>query len=154
MTPLAITSVAYHEAGHAVIALALDLDLRGVSVIQQSHSSGQTKLAKKLGAYAPWRLAIYIHAGPEAQRHFTGREPDAAQVATDMHTVTELLDLTRKASGPSVQDLTARYRAMAYAMIISHEGWIRAVAAALMQRKALSGDEVLGLQPGLAEMRR
>ena len=153
-SPLAITSTAYHEAGHGVVALALDLDLRGVHIIGQSRSAGQTTLAKKLSAYAPWRLAVYVLAGPEAQHYFTGRVPLAAQVASDMYTVSELLDLTRKETGPSVDALTARYRAMALAHVIAHEKWIASVAAALMQSKALSGDEVLALQPGLAEVRR
>lgn len=154
MTPLAISPVAYHESGHGVVALALDLDLRGVSVVKQTHSDGQARLVKTLGAYAPWRVAIYVLAGGESEHYCTGVVPPAARVANDMYQVSALLDVTRKASAPPVEALVDRYRSQARAYVILNEAWIRAVAAALMQRKALSGDEVLDLQPGLAELRR
>jgi hypothetical protein len=73
---------AYHEAGHAVVALALGRTIHKVSVLPNRERLGEVRFAK--GAAKPtddWieREILIALAGPVAEARFTGTfAPDAA----------------------------------------------------------------------------
>src|SRR5688572_170748 len=82
MMPLAIESrepaatpfdirVAYHEAGHGVAALALDVPFRFIAVQPTPTSSGRLQFTRSLGDVDMEKLVLIKLAGTAAEEYFS-----------------------------------------------------------------------------------
>jgi hypothetical protein len=139
--------VAFHEAGHAVIAEKIGLPCGPVSIIRTSKTIGNHRLAVPFGECETWRLVTWMFAGPEAEMKFTGRSYAHAEL--DYATAFDLVDCTRRDTDPPTDALLDRYKTMAAAETVVHWAWISRVAVALLSKTIpiLTADEVRALRP-------
>jgi ATP-dependent Zn protease len=145
--------LAYHEAGHAVVALLVSVPMDDVSIEGTGESLGRVMRAAQgdrhvssgqLHALVERDIEI-LHAGacsldrrfgPGAQKVF-----GAGNDYSEMRRLVALLDLD---STQAEDALIERARNRTDDMLAHLEHWaaVDAVAAALLERGALSGDEV------------
>jgi ATP-dependent Zn protease len=158
-------ATAYHEAGHAAIGCVLGRKLKRVTIIPDGKGVvGSTEFAngypetfartfnqsKAKRQYVEDRVAGELAGSLAQSRKVPGRDRDAG----DEHDDYQARELSRELVGetPSETDrlreqCLANGRARAKALLEQHWPWVEAVATALIQRKELSGDEVLALRP-------
>lgn len=153
----ALETIAYHEAGHAVIARVLGLTCGQVSIITDDDdgSAGHAIIADPWKTASDWEnrerfrdarqafrgTIIARMAGAEAEREFFGqcRVGDGE----DQYEIALLMD-TRWAEIPADDwnQYEARLRAQTRRLVRRHRHTIEHVAKALQERGTLEGDEV------------
>jgi len=137
---------AYHESGHGVTAVVLDLPLDFVSIVPTSSSGGRCRLAVPLGQLDVLRVCIWTLGGPEAEKVFL-RQPRArlASASADYAFVRDLLTATKR-DADNLNVLAARYEVLAAAKVAQHQQWIGRVAGALLRHRRLHHEDVLALR--------
>lgn len=153
-------AVAYHEAGHAVVAMLQGMPLRSISVERTDDSGGETDLqeigmpVEELGEIVedgrrPTALEVVIleqHmrmslAGEIAQFHFAPESVHAFHASFDM----KFLGFLQLIAG-SKAEVDAWFgllRIQTESLINRHWKMIEAIATALLDRERLTGDEAL-----------
>jgi ATP-dependent Zn protease len=157
LTPAQAAATAYHEAGHAVAALCLHLPIKHVTIVPENDTHGHIqirppfrrsdnpefdrsdRLRLKLETYA-----IFCLAGLEAQRKFRPSSARSYHWHQDYVHVLDYLDSFAE-DNDEVQVWLRLLRIRARNLIATHWALVEALAAALMERKRLSGDEVRGV---------
>ena len=154
------TLLAYHEAGHAVTAVALGIALEGVSIISDEESEGR---ASSSAAYADWlanlefddslepeeRTATYraaavsIYAGALSEELLTGKSVafGDAKYEGDTNSLSDIL--LRLCDDPTcLERLDSELMTETRALLTRHWSAVEGVAAALLEREELTGEEV------------
>lgn len=133
--PAADDVIAIHEAGHAIMAVALGLSLARVQVGDDPRyildDSGCPKSFRRLD-----RVRVLMGGG-EAERVVFGRDPFGT--GSDDQQIAELL---------GADDNEVALRAEVARFLDLNRGTLRYVAARLARRGALTGDEVEALVRG------
>ncbi|MBD2747305.1 AAA family ATPase [Microvirga sp. BT688] len=167
--------VALHEAAHAVLALRLGLEVAHVTIQASGVAEGHTRIASR--NFMPGRAlleaqAVATLAGRAADQTLGAQGANAGAVA-DLQEATKLIagihaslglgsTLTHRIAFDEagtllrfdaklamiVEDELQRLLALAVTLVRTHESAIRAVAAALMSRRTLGGDEVTQILEG------
>lgn len=143
---------AYHEAGHFIVAHALGMKPRRVTIARRGESLGRVHCAPGYatdGSSAEGddeRMehdAIYSLAGYLAEKRFS----ESADVEMARHDLEHAGELAERLSG-SAAEVERRYNAlMARAAEAVEKNWpqIEKVAGALLERRTLSRKDVLAL---------
>ena len=137
-------AIAYHEAGHAVIAVLLGLYLDRTAMIMRN--AGGTTRGYSIIGYPPTPIGVRkqaqsLLAGPLAEEHHRDATPGLWCTDLDRQLTLELAPLYRQRRGEmfkwyyELQAQTAQFLA-------GHWGLVRAVAIALLERGTLTGDRV------------
>lgn len=139
---------AHHEAGHAVAAIVLGVPVRHATIIPdepdaQGRTLGHVRF-RSGDADLPslgHRLLIVTLAGPAAQRRFAPRSPIRANAVCDFHHAR--LDSETCSSSPAAARSLHRWAQHEARALVARE-WlvVEHVAAALIERRTLSGDEI------------
>jgi hypothetical protein len=124
---------AYHEAGHCVAALRFALPL--LEVVIHPDGTGCTKYARRLGVGEVERWAVSAFAGIEAEVDRFGNAP----IEEDQHAIARALAALGLDWGEPRLD---GFRERARALVREERRAIGTVAAALLRRRHMSGDEV------------
>ena len=141
MQPAHDELTAYHEAGHAVIALALDRPVHRVSVLPNQQRAGQCEFGK--GVFRPSedsleREILIALAGLAAEARHTGTYA-MAEADRDLRSVRRLV-LERKSerAAPRYEE---RMLAKVEAMLADDGIWhaVESIAAELMKHGVISG---------------
>lgn len=147
--------VAIHEAGHAVVGLALGLPVRRVSIIAEGESAGRTSGVKRPGwvtneleVGSPWRQPRIVHwvlneittllAGGLAGKRFTGRfdsQGSRGDRQQEIDLALRLLDEDERQAGALLKWLRLR----SGRLVDRHWAAINAVADGLVAQRSLSG---------------
>jgi len=145
----ALKATAYHEAGHAVAALRLNVSVRSVSIVPTKGSLGRMAHYRKTG-FSPdiditslrakgvlERDAIVTLAGPAAEKRYTGRY-NGHGAGSDIDRVLNLLSY----ACPDEKVLRAYFhylRESAAAMMRSEHVWaqVAAVARELLKQETI-----------------
>lgn len=147
--------VAIHEAGHAVVGLALGLPVRRVSIIADGESAGRTSGVKRpvwvkneLEVGSPWRQPRIVHwvlneittlqAGGLAGKRFTGRfdgQGSRGDRRQEIDLALRLLDDDERQAGALLKWLQLR----SARLVDRHWAAINAVADGLVAQRSLSG---------------
>jgi ATP-dependent Zn protease len=139
MEPPCDTATAYHEAGHAVAALALGRPVQGVSVLPHREHLGICQFRK--GTFRPsedWleREALIALAGLAAEARHTGNYAwDMA--ARDLRYVRGLA--VQRAGERQAERLERRLLAKTEHLLGHHWGAVERIAAELLQQGSISG---------------
>jgi hypothetical protein len=141
MEPACDEATAYHEAGHAVMALALGRPVHRVSVLADRERLGQCEYRK--GVFRPsedWleREALIALGGVAAEALHTG---DYAWDAADRD-LRYVRDLAEQRAGPrQAERLERRLLAKAEHLLAKDGHWraVELIAAELLRRGAISG---------------
>jgi Peptidase family M41 len=133
---------AYHEAGHAVAAVTLGLDLEVASIVPDGDRLGHVIVtvdeARDLDYYV--RRATMTWCGPLAgERHFGARVEDLGD--DDRDQVAAYGDLVALGSGEA-GDFAQWTRSRAMNLLAVHFDAIADVALALLEHDVLTGDEI------------
>jgi len=154
LTPAQRRATAYHEAGHAVIGEALGVHMKTTSIVPGEGFDGQVRFRRVLRAsdldgsgngdrtrLRIERQIMVSYAGEAAQRRHRPRSVRPHHYQSDYQIIADLLR-SLWAPGPSA-DAFAKWLALRTAeMVALHWPQIKRVAAALMERGSLSGEEV------------
>jgi ATP-dependent Zn protease len=149
--------LAYHEAGHAVVGIALGLAVKHVEIGREGTSLGRCLAPTPLGYHAASRreqrsiardeiLATY--AGLAAERLIDPDAPDYHgadddEYAFDLSRQFEVMPRRCSYVGDDAHDAyLARLRREAGRLVLRHRSAIAALAETLLQRKRLEGPEV------------
>jgi len=124
---------AYHEAGHCIAALRFALPL--LEVVIHPDGTGCTKYARRLGVGEVERWAVSAFAGIEAEVDRFGNAP----IEEDQHAIARALAALGLDWGEPRLD---GFRERARALVREERRAIGTVAAALLRRRHMSGDEV------------
>ncbi|MGY4465581.1 hypothetical protein ACVWWK_001263 [Bradyrhizobium sp. LB9.1b] len=122
----ALRSVAYHEAGHAVVALALGLRVARVEIFQGDYSGG-TDTAHVDHLPLDHRIAICV-AGMAAEKMFDAPSSHDLAHIGDHGRVVELLNGIDEAAGDELRD---RGHQRAWDLLKAHAGDVENIAAEL-----------------------
>lgn len=141
MLPTPDEATAYHEAGHAVAALALGRPVHKVSIRPDRDRLGWCEFRK--GAFRPtedWleREALIALAGLAAEARHTG-EYAMTEAGRDLRYVRKLA--LQRASERSVERLERRLLAKAEHLLADDANWraVEAIAAELVKHTQISG---------------
>ncbi len=147
-------TIAYHEAGHAVMAIIVGRPIQKVTISAANISTGGVRLGAckiRKGRSKPSKdwledEALILFAGMVAESHFTGQycEIGAGQ---DLRNVRSLLSQTRAASQKQLQKLERKLLDKTE-YLLSEERISKAiqlVANELMEKTTISGRAVLHL---------
>jgi hypothetical protein len=153
---IAIEAVAYHEAGHAVLAWRRFVRLKGITIIPGKDFQGQCRHAKVLLGRSPeiedspraqirkQTNAMIALAGPIAQKLYKPRSFRHYHASSDNGIVA---DLALNHNGSSIKAAEAWIRWLDVCVRdIVRGNWplVTALATELVRRKTLRGDEVEG----------
>jgi hypothetical protein len=128
---------AYHEAGHAVIALALSVKRLHVSIEPEGDSLGRVRHLGLPGPDDDSAVLISL-AGPFAQRRFA---PDSEWLTSDIATADEIV----AARGGSAAEKASNLASLCeHAVRIVDHFWedISVTANALLKRTTMTGEEI------------
>src|SRR5437016_4171889 len=147
MEPTAEQATAYHEAGHAVVALILDRPVQCVSILPEREHLGVCEFGK--GVYRPsedWleREILIALGGIAAEARLTGNYAwDAA--AHDQKYVHRLA--TQRAGERRAERLQRRMLAKAEHLLADDGHWqaVELIAAELLRLREISGRTALHL---------
>lgn len=133
---------AYHEAGHAVIALTQGRDVHRVSILPNKTRLGQCDLKKgTTRAAKDWLESevLILLAGAAAEGRISGRYCWQG-AARDLRQV-RALTLSRAGSDHQAERLERRYLEKVERLLNSPEIWlaVELLAADLLQRQTISG---------------
>ena len=142
MEPPADESTAYHEAGHAVMALALGRPVAWVSVRPGREFLGTCHFGKAVfrpSEDALEREALIALAGPAAEAHLTGEY--AWDAGARDQTYAESLALQRAGGARQAQRLMRRLLAKAEHLLTREENWraVERLAGELLRLGEISG---------------
>jgi hypothetical protein len=152
---LTLAEVAYHEAGHAVLTLRCGRKLESVWIGDSAddggnsqhydplwHKSDATGVLEIAGDDMAMALAgLHIAlAGVYAQRKFTGNA-HIPMAKSDKHDV-ENFFVHSSLSDADIRQATREAKANTKSLVAHYWSDIERVAAALLERRKLSGDEV------------
>jgi hypothetical protein len=146
--------VAFHEAGHAVIAFHEDIQIRGISIRPEGDTLGMLTVRhprwfrKDLNAgdgrprvlAHAIKLGVVLFAGPAAERHFIGWYNHRG--ADDDYKAVGQLAAHLTGTERQRRALIKWLRVTADDLVFQQEREIRAVAEAVTKRVSLSADEV------------
>ncbi len=133
---------AYHEAGHAVIALTQGRDVHRVSILPNKTRLGQCDLKKgRTRAAKDWleTEVLILLAGAAAEGRLAGRYCWQG-AARDLRQV-RALTLSRAGSDHQAERLERRYLEKVELLLNAPENWlaVELLAADLIQRRTISG---------------
>jgi hypothetical protein len=154
-------STAIHEAGHAVIARILRLPCGDATIKPDHESAGHNLIADPYAVVQRWEGEV---PGKGARPHGTydsavlarilafmaGRAAEEEIIGAclggdsdDKRQIGLMLDeLPRERLSPSPEHYEKRLRSLACGLVRRHRGRIERVAAALMRKGSLTGDEI------------
>ncbi len=149
---------AYHEAGHAVMAVLTRTPLRDTTILSSrlgassgatrlvETSNGRTKFAAKMklgtrGHRRMLRRACCDIAGEIAQRRFAPGSWRTMHSRSDLANISRLLD-SLGLSEERLNTLAKAIVARAYSLIQANWSCVAAVASELLERKTLTGAQV------------
>ncbi|MGV7216046.1 hypothetical protein [Bradyrhizobium sp. UFLA05-112] len=134
MTDEALRSVAYHEAGHAVVALALGLKIARVQIFQEDYSgAADAENADHLPLVD--RIAICV-AGMNAAEMFDAPPSHELADSGDHRMVLELLEELEETDETTAYDLRQNGHRRAWDLLEAHASSVEDIAAELLaQRK-------------------
>lgn len=138
-------AVAYHEAGHAVIALLHGLAISAATIVPAGSTAGCVRQVQRFGSVDSTDLMVMLLAGAAAERKLTGKP--ATLDADDRDSARTLASVIVKAEPDSaaVEKHLAMYDVLADAGISQHWDWITRVASALQRKQTLDGHAIAGL---------
>ena len=152
---MSIKTIAYHEAGHAVMCIEERVSVKSVSIVPYDDSGGRVTHGNVMGNIDPqfdntkrgrWRMESFVRialAGPAAQKLFSPTSIRKHHVEDDNRQAIDLL--LRYVHSPRQCDAyfkllevqTEEKLAMTYVWL-----QVEAVAKALLECRELSGKEV------------
>jgi hypothetical protein len=151
-------ATAYHEAGHAVVAWCLDLDLGSATIVPDGDSAGHVMIepeepstcaaAVQGGPWHPYRLLLekrvmVLQAGEVAQRRSNPRSVRRGHSQDDFKRCVDILRIY--APDEEKRDVGSHYRLLCNwtaHLIEQHWHLVEAVAKALLERRELSGPQI------------
>lgn len=146
--------VAYHEASHACAALALDVEVDRVTIEPSAEDGSGGHMAYRRGSIDPWsfgpRRLIICLAGQHGQRRVAPKSNIRFKCAADFE---EARKVSRAcSSSPIAAAALYRWGDDEAQRLVSNE-WIKveAVAAALIERNTLMGDELRAVVAPIVE---
>ena len=149
MTGDALRGVAFHEAGHAVVALALGLPIARVEIFQEDYSGG-TDVDVEEAAHLPIedQIAICV-AGKAAEQLFNAPSSHELAHFGDHGRVIELLDEIDETTGDELRD---KGHQRAWDLLKAHARSVEDIAAQLLAHRKidLSGYVLDQANAGLA----
>lgn len=152
-SPAEINSTAIHEAGHAVLQLAFDLDLVAVSIIPdfRKEAAGYVLCKKDVATgdlhmvgrqVLVLRQAMFYYAGAEAVRQLIPADPNPDAGATnDNRRAAELIIHEIGGNAEYVDHLFSLAKRRCALLVAHHQPEILALAAALQEKLVLSGKD-------------
>ena len=142
---------AYHEAGHAVVAIGLGAKVKSVSIAGKSVSiaggGGITDVRYGRGEMREERAILIMLAGPYAQRRYAPRSSwrgdshAGFRSGYDFDNVTGLI-FERHGKGKLAETYWRYMEARAEELVEQNWKYIGQVAEALLQRETLTGEEM------------
>lgn len=145
-------AAAYHEAGHALVALVVGVDVRRVTVLARKRrvrgaviqSLGATYTSFPCGhpeLLAGKKDAVLKLAGPLAEERYRPARPSGELVNVEEDYV---LGLAHQAVGPrnACLDWFVKRRDESQKLVIKHWAVIRAVATGLLDQRSLNGSDL------------
>jgi hypothetical protein len=146
---------AVHEASHATVARVLTLACGGTTIVPDAESLGFCAIADPLDIEAAWWMRGKVR-GPDAAWHghiialMAGAEGEAMVFGSlrcsDSYDRDRIERYAEQfVGGRSWSQVEPRLRAMTRMLVRRHRPLIEEVAAALLDRKTLSGEELDGL---------
>jgi len=159
--PKVTTGTAYHEAGHAVVRARLGLSLRRVTVKPTPGTLGHVEgaslprwLCNMMEAEDPWNHAwavrrilheiTSLHAGALAERIKTKQALDVEGAQSDRDQALDFASTVTPDSYPKeMRALWAWLELRASRLLREHWKAVEAVAQALLEQQALTGNQVL-----------
>jgi hypothetical protein len=148
------TTVAYHEAGHAVIAWRLHLlRKKGASILREAEDVGRVHTHSGRGERpdVSWndrahlrveRSVVLSLAGVEAQRKYSPSSVRGHHWASDRDQAIRMLSCIAEPSGDEFPIYWKLLKIRTKEMVRFHWRQIEAVAARLLISKSLSGDQI------------
>jgi hypothetical protein len=150
--PCDITSAAYHEAGHAVVCYFQRIEVRRVSVVSDDieehlgithHGGAPKRVTRDASDYTRMKVERYVvmcFAGQLSQAKLRDKHPEWGMEGDDRNAI----EITLQMFGN--EEIAGAFRhycwCLSRALVTQYWRLIEAVAAALLQRKTLSGPEV------------
>jgi hypothetical protein len=153
-----LTTVAYHEAGHAVIDLKLGFQVKRVTIISDPKTGaagqvnnrylclGRIQFDNPYGSIRTrchnWVIGAF--AGEEAQRRHSPRSVRSHHIAHDSKAISEILWRLHGENSEVIRHAYRYLQAEARNLVANPIIWrkIEDLAKALLERKTLSGEEV------------
>ena len=129
MFAVTVEHVAYHEAGHAIVALALGSKVRSVSI-----APSLTRCAHRRGT--PHNAIVALAGNLAEQRGCPGSNFDAF---VDLRCA---LDVAESLQPADPLALLQKFLDQADELLDERWGQVETIAAALLQRQRLTGDEI------------
>jgi hypothetical protein len=153
-SPESLAAIAHHEAGHAVATLKSGMKVVQVWISAVADARGNFGKVEHINPYfgqaledgdelsllGYWELVIAM-AGPAAERHYDQRRTMPASGRTEIENILSAADC-------SEADKKKHFRTVKrYTKNLVSKEWpaIQRVAAALLERKRLSGDKLVSL---------
>lgn len=152
-------ATAYHEAGHAVVAWCLDLEVGSATIVPDNDSAGHVMIepeepstcaaAVRGGPWHPCRLLLekrvmVLQAGEVAQRCYNPHSVRRGHSQDDFKKCVDILRIY--APDEEKRDVMPHYlllRKWTIYLIEQHWHLVEAVAKALLERRELSGAQIL-----------
>lgn len=137
------TATAYHEAGHAVAALALRIPVKRVSIVGDAKRgvAGHVYLGPSRSVDAMHKQGIVALAGEAAQRRYNPRSVRAHHGGGDRQAVAEYA-LERTGSGEQATLLARLWELQARDLVEKRWDTIQRVAIALLEWQTLDAERV------------
>jgi len=150
-SPAEIHSTAVHEAGHAVLRIAFDLDVESVSIIPDLHKGTAGRVLFEKAVFVPklrmlWRDAFYLrdavafYAGAEAIRQLIPTDPNPDAGASDDKLKAAKLIIRQIGGHPESMDFVFSLAQRRCALLVAHyRPEILALASELEAKLVLPG---------------
>ena len=142
-----MSALAYHEAGHATIAIVRGIPIEHVTIAPTAHC----RMVAPMGAHEASDFLVALMAGPAAECQFTGRRAPLA--GEDFEQALAVASVLAHAAldAPATAACLERYRVLADATVIKYWPLIARVAEALARRTTLGGKDIQALMAGGGE---
>jgi hypothetical protein len=152
-------ATAYHEAGHAVVAWCLDVEVGSATIVPDNDSAGHVNIEPEEPSTCaaicrgdPWdpsrlraeKLVMRLQAGEVAQRRYNSYSVRRAHSKDDFKKCVGILRIY--APDEKKLDVMPHYlmlRKWTIHLIEQHWHLVEAVAKALLERRELSGTQIL-----------
>ncbi|MEY9394354.1 ATP-dependent Zn protease [Bradyrhizobium japonicum] len=142
MTDDALRGVAFHEAGHALVAMALGLHVARVEIIEEDHSGG-TDAEDPQHLPIEDQIAICV-AGMAAEEMFDAPSSHELAHMGDHGRVIELLDGIDEVAGNELRD---RGHQRASDLLKAHAASVEAIAGQLLVHRKIDLSEYALISP-------
>ena len=139
------TSAAYHEAGHAVVAISRGIPVLRCTIVPTRNTGGHVLPNVPTGSIDMHDLLVMWLAGGAAERRLTGKS--ATLNANDLAYAYLIASVMVRAEPgtKATADHLARYELLADVDVASHWNWIGRVAKRLLVKRTLCGGDVADL---------